>query len=72
MKPELHCMVNNHEIVKDDSGNDRCITCLENEITKLRAYVQRGSDLLFSKQENKTVSEFRANCEAVLKPNLLK
>lgn len=68
---KMSCLVAKHKTLTFDD-EEHCITCLENEITRLRAYVQRGRDLLFPLAGNREVNEYRQRAEEVLKETLSK
>ncbi len=62
---KMSCLVRNHKTMVFDN-DEYCITCLENEIERLRAYVQRGSNLLHSLAGSKEIDEYRERAGKVL------
>lgn len=61
----IGCLVKHHKTIAHNDG-EYCITCLENEIVRLRAYVQRGSDLLHPLAGNEEIDMYRGRAEKVL------
>jgi len=69
MKTEISCLARNHRTIAT-IDTEFCVTCLENEITRLRSYVQRGCDLLHPMQDNEEVMAYRQRAEAVLQETI--
>lgn len=65
----LSCLTANHKTIIFDS-EEHCITCLENEITRLRSYLQRGVDLLRPLSGSEAIDDYRRRANEVLAETL--
>lgn len=53
------CVAANHKHAYSDNGREEiCITCLENEIIRLKAYIERGVTLLRPLSKSGEVIEY--------------
>ena len=67
---KIGCVVANHKYAKTDINEEICITCYENEITRLRSYIQRGISLMGRIKGNNEIDQYKIRAERVLSESL--